>query len=94
MPILKGNATGSIALVAYNIPSTIQSFIIVNKSGGSVTVTVYIADTIIPDVAVSAIGFTLSAGQAYTRDSPIMVKPNNYIYITTSGSIDYYFSIT
>ena len=93
MPVLKGNTSGSINLVGYNIPSTIESFSIVNKSGSSVTVTVYISDGDGSDVAITALSYSLSAGQAYVRKNPIRVVPNNYIYIVTSGSIDYYFTI-
>jgi len=93
MPVLKGNTSGSINLVGYNIPSTIESFSIVNKSGSSVTVTVYISDGDGNDVAITALNYSLSAGQAYVRKNPIQVLPNNYIYIVTSGSIDYYFTI-
>jgi hypothetical protein len=93
MPVLKGNTSGSINLVGYNIPSTIESFSIVNKSGSSVTVTVYISDGDGNDVAITALNYSLSVGQAYVRKNPIRVLPNNYIYIVTSGEIDYYFTI-
>jgi hypothetical protein len=93
MPVLKGNTSGSINLVGYNIPSTIESFSIVNKDASSVTVTVYISDGDGNDVAITALNYSLSVGQAYVRKNPIRVLPNNYIYIVTSGEIDYYFTI-
>jgi hypothetical protein len=94
MPVLKGNTSGSIYLAGYNIPSTIRSYIISNKANTSVSVTVYITDTLgASGTAVSAVSYSLAAGQAYIRDIPIKVKPNNYIYIIASGSVDYYFSI-
>jgi hypothetical protein len=94
MPVLKGNTTGSIFLVAYNIPSTIRSYIISNKASTSVSVTVYLTDTEgVSGTAISAVSYSLSVGQAYIRDIPIKVKPNSHIYIVASGSVDYYFSI-
>lgn len=93
MPVLKGSTSGSINLVGYNIPSTIESFSIVNKDVSSVTVTVYISDGEGSDVAITAVGYSLSVGQAYIRKNPIKVSPNNYIYIVASGDIDYYFTI-
>jgi hypothetical protein len=93
MPVLKGNTNSNISLDAYNIPSTIESFSIVNKDEVSVSITVYISDGISNDVAITAINYNLSPGQAYIRKNPILVLPNNNIYITTSGAIDYYFTI-
>lgn len=94
MPVLKGNTTGSIFLVAYNIPSTISSYIISNKATTSVSVTVYLTDTQgVSGTAISAVSYNLAVGQAYIRDIPIKVKPNSHIYIVASGSVDYYFSI-
>jgi hypothetical protein len=93
MPVLKGNTSGSINLVGYNIPSTIESFSIVNKDELDVSVTVYVSDGEGSDVAITALSYNLSPGQAYIRKNPILVLPNNYIYIITSGSIDYYFTI-
>ena len=93
MPVLSGNTSGSINLVGYNIPSTIESFSIVNKSGGTVSVTIYISDGEGNDIAITALNYSLSAGQAYVRKTPIIVLPNNNIYIVTSGEIDYYFTI-
>jgi len=92
MPVLKGNTNSNISLDAYNIPSTIESFSIVNRDEVSVSVTVYVSDGD-ANVAITAINYTLSPGQAYIRKNPILVLPNNYIYIITSGSIDYYFTI-
>lgn len=94
MPVLKGNTSGSIFLVAYNIPSTIRSYIITNKANTNVSVTVYLTSTEgVTGTAISAVNYTLCAGQAYIRDIPIKVKPDNHIYIVASGSVDYYFSI-
>lgn len=94
MPVLKGNTTGSIFLVAYNLPSTIRSYIISNKANTSVSVTVYLTDTQgVTGTAISAVSYQLAVGQAYIRDIPIKVKPNSHIYIVASGSVDYYFSI-
>lgn len=94
MPVLKGNTTGSVFLVAYNIPSTIRSYIISNRAATSVSVTVYLTDTEgITGTAISAVSYNLAVGQAYIRDIPIKVKPNSHIYIIASDSVDYYFSI-
>lgn len=94
MPVLKGNTTGSIFLVAYNLPSTIRSYIITNKANTSVSVTIYLTDAQgVTGTAISAISYQLAVGQSYVRDLSIKLKPNSYIYIVANGSVDYYFSI-
>lgn len=42
MPVINGTGTGTITLPGYNLPSRILSFSIVNKTGGSITITVYV----------------------------------------------------
>lgn len=92
MPVLKGNTTGSIIGVPYNIPSTIQSFVLTNMTGGSITVAVSIIefDT---NNKVSIAPLTIAANNCYTSDVEIKMLAGYTIYIVTSGSLDYYFSI-
>jgi arylsulfatase A-like enzyme len=94
MPVFKGQGSGDIYSGVYNIPSMIQSFSLVNTSGGSVTTTVYVADGTPTDLAaITAIDLTLKVGQAYVREMPIKIAKNEQIHIVSSGTIDYYFSI-
>lgn len=94
MPVFKGRDSGIITGIPLSIPSTINSFSIVNSSGGSATVTVSISDKDELEITpITAIDYTLAAGQAYIRSSPILVLPNYKIYIDASAQIDFYFSI-
>ena len=94
MPVFKGSGSGDIYSGLYNIPSVIQSFSLVNTSGGNATVTVYIADGTPTDLAaITAIDLTLKTGQAYVRDSLTKMSKDNQIHIVASNTIDYYFSI-
>lgn len=92
MPILQGNTSGSIIGVPYNIPSEIKSFVLTNMTGGDITVTVSIIefDT---DNKVTIAPTTIAANDSYTCDVPIKMLAGYTIYIVTSGSLDYYFSI-
>ena len=94
MPVFKGQGNGDIYSGLYNIPSVIQSFSLVNTSGGNLTVTVYIADDTPTDLAaITAIDITLKDGQAYVREMPMKMAKNEQIHIVSSDTIDYYFSI-
>jgi hypothetical protein len=88
MSVFRGSGSGTITSTAYNIPATINSFSIVNTSGGNITVTVYINS-----IAVTGIAYSLKSGQAYVRDSAIRMQSNDVITINASGTIDYYFTI-
>jgi hypothetical protein len=93
MPVLKGNTSTNLALSSFNIPYTIKSIILSNKAESPIYVTLYIQEADFDDVAITAVGYRLLAGQAYIRDIPILVKSFNNIYIETTGSVDYYISI-
>jgi hypothetical protein len=93
MPVLSGNTTGSIAGEVYNIPATIRSFVLTNKTGGSITVTVAIIEQGTNNTVVSVAPTVIAANDTYTSDVPILMRAGFTIYISTSGSLDYYFTI-
>ena len=92
MPTLSGNTTGSIAGIPYNIPATISSFYLTNKTGGSITVTVSISSN---DTGnnVALFSQAIAANDTYKSDVPILLLAGFTILIVTSGSVDYFFSI-
>lgn len=92
MSVIKGSGSGTINLTSYNIPSTIRSFIISNLEPSSTNVTVYVSNGV-SDYIITAKEFTLKAGQAYVRDSPIYVDKEHNIKIVSTATIGYYFSI-
>lgn len=91
MPIFKGNTSGSIASIAYNIPSEIVSYSLTNKSGGSITANLVIIPNGSNPVYVWSGSISTSATQ--TSDVPIKLLAGYQILIIVSGSCDYYFSI-
>lgn len=94
MAVFKGSATagGDFYSDTYKIPSTLRFFSIVNTHTTTVTITVYVKESS-NEVAITAKNYVLNVGQAYIRDTPIQLKPNNSIHINASNKIDYYFSI-
>lgn len=91
MPVLSGNTSGSIASVAYNIPSTIVSYYLTNKTGGSITVSL----VVIPNggTPVYVWSGSIAAGVTERSDVPIKLLRAYQVLIITSGSLDYYISI-
>ena len=93
MPIFAGNTSGSIVQAAKNIPSGILTYSIVNKSGGNVNVNVYIIDNNGVDISITPLNLLLNSGDSLYSSNGIKVLSGYSIFITTTGSIDYYFSI-
>lgn len=92
MPVFKGTTSSAAQSTAYSIPAYLNSFSVVNKTGGAVTINIGIlygsTYEIIP------LSKSLSAGEAYIyTGQPILIPINHQISLTTSGSVDYYFSI-
>lgn len=92
MPVLQGNTSGSIAGIPDDIPSTIKSFYVTNMTGGSVSVAMGVVSNE-TGVLVNLLNKDLSEGETYTSNTPILMLAGYTIYISVSGSIDYYFSI-
>lgn len=94
MPVFQGYINGTVSSVPKKIATTINSFSIVNGSGGNADVTVYIDNGDDTPIPITAIEYTLKDKQAYIRDSPILVLPNYRITIVSTDTVYYYFSIS
>lgn len=92
MPVFSGNTAGSILQVAKNIPSGVLSFRITNMTAGDITVNIYVVDS---GTSVSVINkdYIMNAGDMRLEDKFIKLLAGSSIFIITSGSLDYYFSI-
>lgn len=90
MPVFSGNTSGSIASIARDIPSKLLSYSLVNQTAGAITVTV----TIIPNggTPVDVWSGSISANATQSDDKVIILLTGYQLLITTSGSVDYYFS--
>lgn len=92
MPILKGNISGSIGSIPYNIPSKITSFRLTPTAGGTVTATVYISTDLGTSVQ-SVYKGAIPDGTTYVDNTEILLRENSTIILVVSGSTDYYFII-
>ena len=92
MAVIQGHTTGSIASISYDIPATIISGYLVNKTGGSIIVNLYVA-TGTGDRSIIPLNLTLISGTMYILEERVILKPGYYLIIVTNGSLDYYFSL-
>lgn len=90
--VISGNTSGSIASIGLNIPATIASWSLVNKTGGSITASV----VIIPEDAspVYVWSGSIAANATQDSDKPINLPTMWRVLIVVSGSTDYFFSLT
>lgn len=94
MPVFSGNTTTSATSTAYEIPATIKSYSLVNKTGGAVTVNVSILYGSTNITIPPSLNKSLSAGEAYVYSGEsITLLAGRTVYLLVSGSVDYYFSI-
>jgi hypothetical protein len=94
MAVLKGTISGSIKSTAYNIPCTIKSIGLFNRSAGAIVVnlgvTVSGVDYYFKSSNLAAVG---STGASETILTEIKVAANWQILVVASGSCDYYITI-
>lgn len=94
MPVFSGNTSTSATSTAYEIPSKIVSYSLVNKSGGAVLVNVSILYGSTNIWLPPSLNKSLAAGEAYVYSGEsITLLAGRTIYVLVNGSVDYYFSI-
>jgi len=92
MPVIQGTTSGSVAGVAYNIPSKIVSYRVCNTTAGAITVTVSIVEQGVGNIR--NIGYYSLAANACDGLTADIVLPEGFtVYLAASGSCDYWFSI-
>ncbi len=93
--VFKGNTSGSIASIPLNIPCNIKSYTLVNTTVGSITVNLYISSNEDgSSVRILEKDKSIAAGAIVEKSIDIKVLPKYAILITTSGELDYYFSLS
>lgn len=91
MVIFSGNTSTSALSDAKNIASRLKSFSLVNKSGGSITVSVSI---LYGSTNISIYSGDIDAGAAYVHTGEeIGILKERRIYVLVSGACDYYFTL-
>lgn len=88
----QGDINGTVDSPAQSLPMVIQNYRLVNVSGGSISVNVYMI-TEFGNYAIAPSPQTLSAGQMYSDDNKLLLNTGDQIRLTTTGSINYLFNI-
>ena len=92
MPILRGNLTGSIATIPFNINCKVISFFLTSRSLVDITVNMHIVSAN-SEIAAIPVNLIRISGAIYTSEVPILMGANDYFIISSSGSLDYYINI-
>lgn len=93
MPVFSGNTSGSILQVAANIPSGVLGGVITNNTAAAITLNIYVRDENEVDIRIAPKDNSIAAGKSYYIDEGLKLLAGSSIYITTSGSTDYYITI-
>ncbi len=91
MPVILGNTTGSIRSIALNIPSTIVSHSLTNRTGGGITVSLGVFTPIGAEIYFWS--GSIAAGATQISDIHIKIMDGYQVLLIVSGSCDYYFNI-
>ncbi len=96
MPVLRGSISGSIKSTALNLPCTIKSIGVWNRSGGAIVVNLGITDENGTDYYFKAynLAASASAGSSDLALTDIKILANWRILISTSGACDYYLNLS
>jgi len=93
--VFKGSTSGSIASIPLNIPCNIKSYTLVNTTAGAITVNLYISSNEDgSSIRILEKDKSIAAGGIVEKSIDIKVLPKYAILITTSGALDYYFSLS
>lgn len=88
-----GNTSTSATSEAVSLPMVSNSYSLVNKSGGAITVNVY-KITGDGSFCVAPLNKALSAGEIYESERPVIILATQQMRVQVSGSVDYDFNIS
>ena len=91
MPVILGNTTGSIRSIALNLPSTIVSHSLTNRTGGNITVSLGVFTPTGHEIYFWS--GAIATGTTQISDIPIKILNDYQILLIVSGSCDYYFTL-
>lgn len=92
MPVFKGTTSGSVAGIAYNIPSRLTAYRLCNTNGGNITVTVSIVQLGVGN-PVQIIGQTINSGECIGGTLDLIMPEGWGVYLAASSSCDYWFNV-
>ena len=91
MATWRGNTAVSATSTAYSETATIGVYSLTNKTAGNITVNLGIING--ATVLIAPKDMTIAAGNSYYGEGGVSLPGGATINVTTTGSLDYYFSI-
>lgn len=88
----RGNINGTVNSSIFNLPMLIDNFAIVNKTGGAVTVNVYLIGS--TTINLSPLSKSIAAGESYENERQTVMLAGETIRVQSGGSVDYDFKIS
>lgn len=88
----RGNIDTTASSTALSLPSVIKSFSLVNKTGGMLTVNVYVTyggD----NISIMPYNYQLDAAEMYEGTREILLVQDEQIVVETDGEIDFDFTL-
>ena len=95
MSVFRGNTSGSIASVPMDIPCKITGIVLMNNSGSTATVNVYISNNSSgQSILIFPKNMAIPTGEGRERFDPLKIIKGDAILITTNQSLDYYITFS
>lgn len=88
----RGNINGTVDSQAQNAPMVVENYFIVNKAAGASVFNVYLIKDA-SSINISPLNKSLSAGEVYHSDRPVVMLATSKIRVQSSDSVDYDFFI-
>jgi len=91
----RGNTATVATSPIQNLPNTIESFRLVNKTGGTIGVNVYIFTTATPanQFSIAPNSVQLAVNTKYEETESIVLLASEQIKVQTEGSVDFDFTL-
>lgn len=91
MPVFEGKINGAVTSPVNKIPSHIISFMLTNTSGSDNVV--FLGILYGSSISLLPYNLTLSPGDSVNCTDKILIAAGHNIYLSSTGDLDYYFSI-
>lgn len=88
----QGRINGTVDSLPQNLPMVIKNYRLVNVSGGSVNVNVYMISGV-NSYSVGAYPQTMSSGALYEDYVEMLLNAEETVRIVTNGDVDYLFNL-
>lgn len=92
--MFRGNISGSIYSIQQDLPMNVNSFLLVNKTGSTIGVNVYMFEaTTNQKICMMPSNKQINTGESYESVRQVVMLPTEVIEVQSTGSMDYDFYI-